>query len=152
MGRPRLLPPDSELEKMLNEGLSHQEIRDEIERKFHISVSRSTVSVALMRAGLTEEGHRYKDTLPWRLRMEHVTEYPARMLRLLGRRRKGNPLDRREEVRLNSWLDMLERERVIVAYAPNTDDGFHYVDEKYRQGPNKDVPIRVRILLSEEIA
>jgi hypothetical protein len=138
---------------MVDKGMSHQEIRDEIERSYHVNVSRSTVSVAIMRAGLSEEGHRYKDTVPWKVRMAHATEYPVRMLRLLGRDRAGLPLDRTEAKRLASWLEMLDRERVIVAYCPDAEgEGFHYVDEKYRQGPNADVPIRVKILLPEEIA
>jgi hypothetical protein len=153
MARPRILPSDKELEKMVNKGMSHQEIRDEIERVWHVNVSRSTVSVAIMRAGLSDEGHRYNDTVPWRVRMAHATEYPVRMLRTLGRQRAGLPLDHTEAKRLASWLDMLERERVIVAYCPDSlDQGFHYVDEKYRQGPHADIPIRVKILLPEEIA
>jgi len=153
MARPRLLPSDAELTKMVEKGMSHQEIRDEIERAYHVNVSRSTVSVAIMRAGLSEEGHRYKDTVPWKVRTGHATEYPVRMLRLLGRDKSGQPLDRNEQKRLASWLEMLERERVVVAYCPDSEgEGFHYVDEKYRQGPNADIPIRVKILLPEEIA
>jgi hypothetical protein len=138
---------------MVNKGMTHQEIRDEIERVWHVNVSRSTVSVAIMRAGLSEEGQRYRDTVPWKVRMVHATEYPVRMLRLLGRQRAGLPLDRNEAKRLTSWLEMLDRERVVIAYCPDAlDEGFHYVDEKYRQGPNADIPIRVKILLPEEIA
>ena len=57
---------------------------------FH--VTRSAVSVALSRAGLTKRV-RYSTTLPWTLQARHSDAYDAYMLRLAGRleaeRRRG---------------------------------------------------------------
>lgn len=148
----KLLPPDSELRKMVDQGMTHAEIASECERLTGHKVARSTVSAALSRAALTtKEGHRYFDCVPWRVRPEHASEYAVRMLRLLGRRREGIPLAEQDEQRLDSWLGMLERERVIVAYAPEHEDGFLYVDEELRSGPNPDIPIRVQVLRLSEI-
>lgn len=73
------------------------------------------------------------------------------MLRLLGRRRAGIPLDVDSEQRLDSFLAMLERERVVVAYCPDHEDGFLYVDESLRGGPNPEIPIRVQVLRAYEV-
>lgn len=40
---------------------------------------------------------------------------------------------------------------VVVAYCPDHEDGFLYVDETFRQGPNPEIPIRVRTLRLDEI-
>jgi hypothetical protein len=99
----------------------------------------------------TKEGHRFFETVPWRVQPVHAAEYPVRMLRLLGRRRAGIPLDDDSSARLDSWLAMLERERVVVAYAPEGKDGFLYVDERFRGGPNPNVPIRVQAVRAWEV-
>jgi hypothetical protein len=139
---------------MVEAGMTHAEIAAECERITGHKVARSTVSAALSRAALVKkEGHRYYETVPWRVQPEHASEYAVRMLRLLGRRRAGIPLDIDSEQRLDSFLAMLERERVVVAYCPEHEDGFLYVDEALRAGPNPDIPIRVQVLrLSEVVA
>jgi hypothetical protein len=148
----KLLPPDSELKRMVQQGMTHAEIAAECERLTGHKVARSTVSAALSRAALTEStGHRYYDCIPWRVRPEHASEYAARMLRLLGRRRESFPLNDGEDRRLDSWLNMLERERCVVAYCPEHEDGFLYVDESLREGPNPEIPIRVKVLRLSEV-
>ena len=148
----KLLPPDSDLLRMVEDGLTHEQIALECERITGHKVARSTVSAALSRAALTKTtGHRYLDTVPWRVRPEHASEYAARMLRLLGRRRNGFPMSDEDNQRLDSWLRHLETERVVVAYCPEHEDGFLYVDEEHRSGPNPDIPIRVRVLRLTDI-
>lgn len=148
----KLLPPDNDLLRMVQDGMTHAQIAEEIERTTGQKVARSTVSAALSRAALTQTtGRRYRETVPWRVRPEHSTEYAVRMLRLLGRRREGLPLDDDLTHRLEAWLAMLEREEVVVAYCPEHEDGFLYVDASFRQGPNDDIPIRVKTLRLDEI-
>lgn len=126
MAAPRLLPPTSDLAKLVEQGLTHQEIADHINETMGVLVSRSTVSVALSRAGLAKGAMRYKDELPWKVKSEHITQYPARMLRLLGRRRAGVALTDDEVDRLDAWLESLEEKGLVVAYVPDG-DGFIYV-------------------------
>jgi hypothetical protein len=47
---------------------------------------------------------------------------------------------------------MLERERVIIAYCPEDEDGFLYVDERLRWGPDEDIPVREKVLRLAHIA
>ena len=83
----RLLPDNRTLKRWVDSGMTHQEIAHEVERTTGVHVSRSTVSAALSRAGLVEhQRYRYDKEIPWRVKSEHLTQYPVRMLRLLGRR------------------------------------------------------------------
>ena len=120
--------------------MTHAQIAQRIFAETGEAVSRSTVSAALSRAGLTADGVRYDETLPWRVKVQHIKEYPARMLRLLGKRRNGGDLTADETKRLDSWLAMLEQNDAVVAYAPEATQGFHYVDRLPTD--STDIPIR----------
>lgn len=150
MPAPRLLPSNEELSRLVEQGLTHQQIADYWEGKTGVRVSRSTVSVALSRAGLTREAMRYREELPWKVRTDHLTQYQARMLRLLGRRRQGGELTDDEDSRLDAWLEDLEDNEWVVAYAPDN-GGFLYVDADEKGDGAGGVPIRRRPIHSEEL-
>lgn len=152
MAAPRMLPPVDELKRCVEAGMTHQEIVQYIQEKHGRKVSRSSVSAALSRAGLTErEGARYKDELPWRVKADHMTQYEARMLRLLGRERSGLRLTDEEVDRLDSWLEWMEEDDIVVGYAPKG-PGFIYLrNEEFGDGENG-VPIRRREIQPDEFA
>lgn len=140
----RILPDTQTLERWVEEGLSHQKIADRVEETTGQKVARSTISAALSRAGLTETQVRYTSEIPWRVESRHLREYPVRMLRLLGRKNAGLPLNREEEIRLDNWLELLDSENAVVAYAPDSAVGFHYT-ERITSDP-KDLPIRRQVV------
>jgi hypothetical protein len=150
MAAPRLLPPTQELRKLVDAGLTHAEIAEWVKEHTGLIVSRSAVSSALHRAGLTAEAPRYKDELPWRVRAEHLTQYPARMLRLLGRRRAGIELGREDVIRLDAWLEGLEEQGLVVAYVP-AGSGFIYVTADEVGDGKNGIPIRTRPIDLEEL-
>ncbi|WP_199818589.1 hypothetical protein [Streptomyces sp. NRRL F-4474] len=47
-----------------------------------------------------------------------------------GRRRAGKELTETDETRLASWLDTLKKNRTVVHYDPDTNEGFSYVPRK----------------------
>jgi hypothetical protein len=112
---------------MVDRGMTHQQIADEVSRRTGYPVSRSTVSAALFRAGEASNAKKYPEELPWTVKEGHQTHYAARMLRLLGRRRKGVTNSAESDQRLDSWLHQLKRAGAVVVYYPDTDDGFFYV-------------------------
>lgn len=129
MARPRKLPDTNTILRYRNAGLTHQQIADQIFIDTGIEVSRSSISAALHRAGKSADKARYTDTVPWRVKREHLREYPVRMLRLLGRRRADQPLSDNENQRLDNWLAHLAENNAVVAYDPdNSEQGFHYID------------------------
>lgn len=144
MARKRILPDNATLKRWVQvEHLTHAQIAERIYLESGEPVARSTVSAALSRAGLSDTRPRYKNTLPWTVRIAHLSEYPARMLRLLGRRMDGKaPLSDGEARRLDSWLAMLKADKLVVAYDPNNmDQGFHYIDKGPGDGKGG-IPIR----------
>lgn len=149
MAAPRLLPSDQQLARLIRQGLTHQEIVDWVEDNLGHRVSRSTVSVALSRAGLSKEGMRYREELPWKVKAEHLTEYPARMLRLLGRRRADIEMTADEDSRLDAWLESLEEREIVVAYA--RERGFLYVDSDETGDGESGIPIRKRLISDNEL-
>jgi len=140
MGRPRYLPSDRELQRLLDQGNSHQDIVQYVFDTTGERVSRTTVSAAISRAGLSKPQSRYQETIPWRVKVEHIRDYPARMLRLLGRRMEGQVLNPTEANRLDSWLQQLLEDDAVVVYDPQS--GFGYASRK-PEDPT-DVPIHIK--------
>lgn len=140
MARPRILPSDQTLEKWVNqEHLTHQQIADRVLEETGYTVARSSVSVALTRAGLAGTHMRFKDEVPWRLKGADLRAYPVRMLRLLGHRRAGSELSPEENKRLDSWLNMLKENKAVVAHDPDATPAVFYIDgEDWPDG----IPIR----------
>lgn len=134
----KVLPHTTELKKMLERGMTHQEIADAISRTTGYTVKRSTVSAAIHRAGLSERNKKYTEEIPWTVREEHLTHYAARMLRALGRRRAGIQNSEEMDRRLNGWLAQLRREHAVVLYVPETTEGFFYVDGDFNK---KGIPV-----------
>lgn len=112
---------------MVDRGMTHKQIADEVSRKTGYPVSRSTVSAALHRAGEAETAKKYGEEIPWKVKEGHQTHYAARMLRLLGRRRAGTTNSAEQDQRLDAWLRQLNEAGAVVVYFPHTDDGFFYV-------------------------
>jgi hypothetical protein len=147
----KILPDISTLRHWIeDEGLTHQQVADRVFQQTGHPVSRSTVSAALHRAGLSANGSRYREELPWRVKVEHITEYPARMLRLLGRRRAGGVLSDDEGKRLDSWLAQLEAEHAVVGYDPDSKFGFYYIERNDKTDNLNGIPIRVQTITIQE--
>lgn len=151
MAAPRLLPPTQELRRLVESGMTHVEIAEHVRKTTGLIVSRSAVSSALSRAGLTTETPRYRREIPWRVAAEHLTQYPARMLRLLGRKRAGvQPLNEDEQARLDGWLAALNDNDWVVAYAADG-PGFLYVVADEVDDGRGGVPIRRRVIEPDEL-
>jgi hypothetical protein len=97
----QMVPGKTVLEGWLREGLTHQQIADRIKAELNEDVTRSAVTAAIQRHGLTTRTvNRYDETLPWRIVPAHAMDYAARMLRLLGRKMSGGTLNHLEAKRL----------------------------------------------------
>jgi hypothetical protein len=85
---------------------------------------------------------RYTDEIPWRVKVIHIKEYPARMLRLLGKRRSGQTLSETEGQRLDSWLKKLDEDNAVIGYDPDSTFGFYYIDKDDETDGLDGIPIR----------
>jgi hypothetical protein len=129
---PKYTPDKTTFQAWLAEGLTHQQMADRVYENTGRRVTRAAITVALMGYGLTNSKPRYKETIPWRVKVDHAKTYPIRMLRLLGKRRAGVELSEDDSRLLDTWLTHLKNENLIVAYDPSDDMGVHYVDAGYR--------------------
>ena len=119
--------------------MNADEIRAIAEVRSGSRLAESTVRAALHRAGLTSPQPRYRKELPWRVKPEHSAEYPARMLRDLGRLRARADMPESERDRLLKWVRRIEEAQCVVAYNP--DFGFFYVEATEGDWPDG-TPIR----------
>jgi hypothetical protein len=142
MARPKILPSDQDLLRLVKEeGLTHAQIAEQVYAETGHKVARSSVSVALSRAGLAAERRRFNHEIPWTLRGKDLRAYPIRMLRLLGHRRAGDDLTAEENRRLDSWLDLMKREKAVVAWDPDCEPSVFYIDAAPGDGKHG-IPIR----------
>ena len=141
-GAPRLTPSKEQLKQYLAQGLTQKQIAEKWEEDSGQRVTRNAITMAMAREGLTPNNPvpRYTDLLPWKVKMEHLRHYHARMLRAESRIRrlktekakKADPDYRR----LQSWKQDLADSNAVVMYDPETPDGFYWT---YRQDGDDDI-------------
>jgi len=145
MPREQILPDKNKLQEYIESGMTHKQIAEKVSADTGVIVGRSAVSVALHRYGIAKDSPRYKEYLPWRVKTQHISAYPARMLRLMGRKATGKDMSDTDEKLLTNWLDMLSREDMIVAYDPDDEQGFHYIDSSFKDTDGS-APIRKKTI------
>jgi hypothetical protein len=111
---------------MVDAGMTHAQIAAKVQEDTGYPVATKTVSAALSRSGNVKK-RRYEKELPWRVKTEHLYRYEAQMLRALGKRNAGLPESEFAKKRLDSWLDKLRRDGLVVVYVPNTEEGFFLI-------------------------
>ena len=142
----RYVPADPVLKLMLDAGWTRRKIRDHVYNETGRRLTLPAITLHAMRLGYGQSKPRYRETIPWRVKTYHATTYPIRMLRLLGRRRKGETLDAGDASVLDRWLAKLNRDGLIVAYDPDDDAGVRYIDEAFRDHDDVSLPIRRQII------
>lgn len=125
-----VLPNKTELRRMREAGMTHQQIADAVKERTGYTVTRNAVTMALARHGLSESPKRYAEEIPWRVRQKHERHYALAMLRLYARQRRGQQLPQDQAHRLESWLRQLDEHDRVVHYEPNSPDGFYYVPRR----------------------
>lgn len=148
----RKLPPINDIMRLMEQGHTHGEIAEICSAMTGERITRGAVTSAINRADKsTTTRVRHDDTIPWKVKARHTTEYQPRMLRCLGRRLKGLPNKPGDDDRLDSWLAWMERERRVVGYYPDAEDdyGFHCIPASAGT-PGRVAPIRVPVLTRAE--
>lgn len=126
----KILPTSDVLRRLRREGKTYAEIAD------MYGVTKGAVYLSCREAGLTSPRPSYKDTLPWRVRTDHLHAYPAMMLRLYGRRQqgRGDTIPAQKARMLDRWLVEMRTHGLMVIYDPeipsnpaSRNGGFAYV-------------------------
>lgn len=162
MGDADLLPSERKFLQWIRNGWSFREIEAECATRAGMPLATLTridrsiltmkVDQAITRAMTSKGlGHRYDDAAPWRVLDVHRGAHELHMLHLLGRRRCGQPLGPSSASVLHSFLFLLGRARLVVAYCPALEEGFTYVPDSWRSPHHDDIPICFPVLPLDEI-
>lgn len=149
MAPPTLVPDKNTLVRLRDEGYTHEAIANWVYDNTGQRVTRTAISAAFQRHGLSKEGNRYKDAIPWRVKVLHAKAYPVRMLRLMGRQIQGGELNSVEESSLERWLESMKENSTIVGYDPESDLGFYYIDKKFKDNKSP-YPVRRKTITVSE--
>lgn len=125
----QIVPNPNQMRRFLDQGLTQAQIVTAWEEVSGNRCSRSAIGMAISRYDL-KSSHpkpRNTDLLPWRLQPEHRDHWDARMLRLEGRRRRGDALSDEQLRWLEQWLDKLREQEAVVTYEPRSKKGFFWV-------------------------
>lgn len=114
MAAPRLLPDKTELERLRRNGATYGDIAE------MYGVTETAVYLRLKADGLIKESRASHSALiPWQVKRDHQHAYPALMLRVLSRRQQGLENSDQRNRMLDSWLETIKRENVVVCYDPD---------------------------------
>lgn len=136
MGAPRRLPTSDILLQMRGQGWKY----DEIAAEYGVSIS--AVYQQLKQAKAVTPLRKHNDLIPWRVRTEHAHSHPLTMLRLLGRRNRGEDLPPVKARMLDKWLREVKEANVVLCYEPDypvnpaspTVGGFYYSRRRKEDG------------------
>lgn len=124
----RKLPDPTVLRRLLTQGWTVMDIAGEFD------VTRSAVSKALSRAGLTPTPLRVADIIPWKIEKQHQALSIMEHFRAIVKQRRGIALRAEEAEGLKNWLRLLNENEVVVNYHPDAPPndaskkgGFYYV-------------------------
>lgn len=136
---------ESEVIRWFEEGRTYAWMVEEYRRKYNIETVPSLWGNFRRRRGLLRRITRDDDLIPWHVKVEHRWSYPLAMLRVEGRKRAGRELREEDQVRLESWHEMLKEQEASVHYDPDTEEGFFYVpaepgDDLIHQPKRKTTP------------
>lgn len=133
MAAPRKLPDETVLEQWyLHEKLSYKAMAE----RWATTPGGRTCTPAAFGAACQEAEwfvprvmkHVGTDHFPWtNVRPEHNDMHDAQMLRLYGRQKAGAKLPTRLKRDLDYWLRTLYDEKSVIAYKPNTNQGWWHV-------------------------
>lgn len=120
-----------------DEGLTQQQIADRVNTTDErivsgelAQVTRSAVSVALVRADKSDQRNRYSAEIPWSpIRPEHQKDHSLTMLRTWARVNSSDAtLPQKARDRYERFAARLERDNVVVDY--NEQSGFSLVPRR----------------------
>lgn len=101
--------PDGLVADLIEEGLTNQEIVDELWRRRQTRVTRQAISAWRKRNGYEMQAKLDPNWCPWIVESEHKQLEPYRMLRMWARREQGLPMDEPSMARVRALENFLKK-------------------------------------------
>jgi hypothetical protein len=131
---PRRQGPDKEwLADRVAEGYSDQEIANLWAEKTGVLLTRQGINRLVNKwdlRGEEKKRQRYDDLLPWKVKAEHDGHWYQRLLRVEAKLRRGEEVPEVWKERVERWKAKLKELNAVVAYVPDSPNGFYLVKAK----------------------
>lgn len=126
----RKIVDEQEVLRWFHEGRTYDWMCREYLRKYHVETVTSMWGNFRRRRGLDRRIARDIELIPWTIKPEHRGMHALQMLRLEARARAAMPVRDIDAVRHRNFMRRLARDNVVVAYDPDTAEGFRLVPRK----------------------
>jgi hypothetical protein len=123
---------EQEVLRWFKEGMTYAEMSRIYLEKYNIQTVPSLWSNFRRRRDLPGRFVSDKELIPWRVREEHTKKYTLRMLRVEARVRAGEPVNESDRMKHASFMMHLRDENLVVAYDPESPEGFQLVGRHAR--------------------
>lgn len=121
------------LTELLNEGLPGPEVVNRYRESGRGVIALNSVYAMRHHLGLPPLREQHLELLPWKMKPNHNSGFPAQMLRLESRHRRGETLSKDDEGKRARFVRRLEREGIVVDYNPANPEyheGWAYVERR----------------------
>lgn len=109
-----VMPEAATLRRLKAEGKTYKEIAAEY------GVTESGAWRAFDRAGLIKTRMSYRDVAPWQIDRKHARTTIMQHLRTMAKLQGNQEVSSSDQTSLNSWLQYLEENNLVVAYSVDT--------------------------------
>ena len=123
----RKIVDEQEVLRWVEEGRPYWWMSQQYREKYSIETVPTLWSNFRRRRGLPARQHHDENLMPWRVKEAHQFHYLLRMLRCEARVRRGQDLRPKDVVGHRNFLALLAEESAVVAYDPDTAEGFRVV-------------------------
>lgn len=121
---------EQEVIRWFEEGRSYPWMQEQYRKKYNIETSKAMWANFRRRRGLELRLERSPELIPWKVLPEHQLNYSLAMLRVEGRRRRGETLREVDATRLEAFKEQLAEGDLVVHYDPETEEGFFLVPRR----------------------
>lgn len=132
--QPAAHPPrvqdEDEVRRWFGEGRSYSWMSEEYERRYNITTVPTFWGNLRRRWGLPRRVSRDDALIPWAIAGQHRWHYYVAILRMESRRRMGAGLTETDEARIEVFKQQLAKHDLVVAYDPDTEEGFSAVPRR----------------------
>ncbi|WP_448612146.1 hypothetical protein [Geodermatophilus sp. URMC 60] len=123
----RKILDEQEVIRWFREGLTYEEMSRRYREKYGIETVPSLWSNFRRRRGLPRRTVRDDHLIPWAIQPQHRGAHALQMLRLEARARAGEPVREIDAARHQNFMRRLADKGLVVAYEPDTAEGFRLV-------------------------
>lgn len=126
---PGKILPDNLVARLMREGKTDGQIVTYLREHENIAVTRQAISAWRRRLGERKRPMAPR-AVPWKLRPEHLTSEPARVVRWHARVERGASLSHGERQRYEKALAYLRENDLVFHYDPDSEQGWFLVPRR----------------------